>query len=96
VADLYHESCAKVGTSRARLMCSYFHALSPTTSPGGAAQRAGQIRYYKECVIPAFRATPATRRRATAISSTWWRGAERAPEDLTENSVLLGSRRAIA
>src|SRR5262245_19308652 len=53
VADLYHETCARHGTKPQRLMCSYFTHFADNAAEE-AAQRARQIRYYKECVIPAF------------------------------------------
>ena len=57
-----------------------------------AAARARQIRYYRECVIPAFPGDPAT----APPSYRYFIGmVERLrtvqPEDLTENSVVLGS-----
>ena len=57
-----------------------------------AAQRARQIRYYKECVIPAFPGDPAT----APPSYRYFidivdRLQKVKAEDLTENSVLLGS-----
>src|SRR5262249_23556113 len=56
------------------------------------AQRARQIRYYKECVIPAFPSDPKT---APPSYRYFIEMVERLhkvrPEDLTENSVLLGS-----
>jgi len=59
VADLYNESCAKCGRKPGRLMCSYFcHFYDDPQQE--AAQRARQIRYYKECVIPAFPGDPKT------------------------------------
>jgi alkanesulfonate monooxygenase SsuD/methylene tetrahydromethanopterin reductase-like flavin-dependent oxidoreductase (luciferase family) len=91
VADLYHESCAKFGTQPGRLMCSYFTHFADTKEQE-AAQRARQIRYYKECVIPAFPGDPKT----APPSYRYFIGmVERLQnikaEDLTENSVLLGS-----
>ena len=59
VADLYHDSCAKYGTKPGRLMCSYFTHFADTKAQEDA-QRARQIRYYKECVIPAFPGDPKT------------------------------------
>jgi alkanesulfonate monooxygenase SsuD/methylene tetrahydromethanopterin reductase-like flavin-dependent oxidoreductase (luciferase family) len=95
VADLYHESCAKFGTQPGRLMCSYFTHFADTKEQE-AAQRARQIRYYKECVIPAFPGDPAT----APPSYRYFIGmVERLQkikaEDLTENSVLLGSAQQI-
>ncbi|MEA2992001.1 MAG: hypothetical protein QOD40_921, partial [Alphaproteobacteria bacterium] len=95
VADLYHESCAKFGTQPGRLMCSYFTHFADTKEQE-AAQRARQIRYYKECVIPAFPGDPKT----APPSYRYFIGmVERLQnikaEDLTENSVLLGSAQQI-
>jgi hypothetical protein len=56
------------------------------------AQRARQIRYYKECVIPAFPGDPRT---APPSYRYFIDIVERLQkikaEDLTENSVLIGS-----
>ena len=76
VRQLYHETCAKHGTQTGRLMCSYFIHFADDPAQEAAA-RARQIRYYKECVIPAFPATRAPRHRATAISSPWSSGSRR-------------------
>ena len=59
VADLYNETCAKHGKKPGRLMCSYFTHFADTPEQE-AAQRARQIRYYKECVIPALPGDPKT------------------------------------
>jgi hypothetical protein len=72
-------------------MCSYFIHFADTPAEEAAA-RARQIRYYRECVIPAFPGDPAT----APPSYRYFIGmVERLrtvkPEDLTENSVLLGS-----
>jgi alkanesulfonate monooxygenase SsuD/methylene tetrahydromethanopterin reductase-like flavin-dependent oxidoreductase (luciferase family) len=91
VAELYHETCAKHGTTPGRLMCSYFTHFADN-SEEEKAQRARQIRYYMECVIPAFPGDPAT---APPSYRYFIEMVERLhkvkPEDLTENSVLLGS-----
>jgi len=91
VADLYHETCSRHGRAPGRLMCSYFIHFADTSGEEEAA-RARQIRYYKECVIAAFPGDPAT----APPSYRYFIGmVERLrnvrPEDLTENSVLLGS-----
>jgi alkanesulfonate monooxygenase SsuD/methylene tetrahydromethanopterin reductase-like flavin-dependent oxidoreductase (luciferase family) len=91
VADLYHETCAKHGTKPAGLMCSYFIHFADT-APQEDAARARQIRYYKECVIPALPGDPKT---APPSYRYFVDMVERLskvrPQDLTENSVLLGS-----
>jgi alkanesulfonate monooxygenase SsuD/methylene tetrahydromethanopterin reductase-like flavin-dependent oxidoreductase (luciferase family) len=91
VADLYKETCAKYGQKPGRLMCSYFTHLADNKDVEDA-QRARQIRYYKECVIPAFPGDPKT---APPSYRYFIDIVERLhkvrPEDLTENSVLIGS-----
>src|SRR5947208_8751295 len=59
VADLYHETCARHGRPPGRLMCSYFIHFADTSAEEESAS-AGQIRYYKECVIAAFPGDPQT------------------------------------
>src|SRR5439155_1441895 len=91
VADLYCETCAKYGNTPGRLMCSYFTHFADSKAEEDA-QRARQIRYYKECVIPAFPGDPKT---APPSYRYFINIVERLrnvrPEDLTENSVLLGT-----
>src|SRR5204863_3500643 len=91
VADLYRETCARHGKPEGRLMCSYFLHFADTQEAEAAA-RARQIRYYKECVIAAFPGDPAT----APPSYRYFieivdRLTKVRPEDLGENSVLLGS-----
>jgi alkanesulfonate monooxygenase SsuD/methylene tetrahydromethanopterin reductase-like flavin-dependent oxidoreductase (luciferase family) len=91
VADLYRESCARYGTKPGRLMCSYFIHFADSTAQEDA-QRARQIRYYRECVILAFpgdpkSAPPSYRYFVDMVA----RLQQVKPEDLTENSVLLGT-----
>ncbi len=90
VRDLYHETCARYGTSPGRLMCSYFTHFADDDVQQQAA-RARQIRYYKECVIRAFPGDPAT---APPSYRYFIAMVERLhkvrSEDLTENSVLIG------
>ncbi len=91
VHDLYHETCAKHGKKPGRLMCSYFTHFADNKAQEDAV-RARQIRYYKECVIPALPGDPKT---APPSYRYFVDMVERLhkvkPEDLTENSVLLGS-----
>jgi alkanesulfonate monooxygenase SsuD/methylene tetrahydromethanopterin reductase-like flavin-dependent oxidoreductase (luciferase family) len=91
VADLYSETCVKHGRKPGRLMCSYFTHFADTEEQE-AAQRARQIRYYKECVIPAVPGDPKT---APPSYRYFVNMVERlqkvTPQDLTENSVLLGT-----
>ncbi len=72
-------------------MCSYFTHFADTTEQEGI-QRSRQIRYYKECAIPALPGDPKT----TPPSYRYFvdmvdRLRNVKPEDLTENSVLLGA-----
>ena len=95
VARLYRETCAKHGTTPGRLMCSYFIHFYDTPEQETAA-RARQLRYYQECVIPAFPGDPAT----APPSYRYFIGmVDRLknvrPEDLTDNAVLLGSAAGI-
>jgi alkanesulfonate monooxygenase SsuD/methylene tetrahydromethanopterin reductase-like flavin-dependent oxidoreductase (luciferase family) len=90
VADLYRETCAKHGNKPGRLMCSYFTHFADNKRQEDE-QRARQVRYYKECVIPAFPGDPKT----APPSYRYFidivdRLQKVRPEDLTENSVLLG------
>jgi alkanesulfonate monooxygenase SsuD/methylene tetrahydromethanopterin reductase-like flavin-dependent oxidoreductase (luciferase family) len=91
VRDLYEETCARHGKPAGRLMCSYFLHFADTAAEEAAA-RARQIRYYKECVIAAFPGDPAT----APPSYRYFidivdRLTKVRPQDLGENSVLLGS-----
>ena len=91
VADLYHASCVKFGTKPGRLMCSYFTHFADNDAQE-QAQRARQIRYYKECVIPAFPGDPKTAPPSYRYFIDMVARLQNVkPEDLTENSVLLGS-----
>ena len=95
VADLYHETCAKHGKKPGRLMCSYFTHFYDTPEQE-AAQRERQIRYYKECVIPAFPSDPKT---APPSYRYFIDMVDRLhkieAKHLTENSVLLGSAQSM-
>ena len=77
-------------------MCSYFIHFADNKAQEDAA-RARQIRYYRECVIPAFPGDPKT----APPSYRYFvdmvdRLRKVKPEDLTENSVLLGTPARIA
>jgi len=91
VADLYRETCITHGNRPGRLMCSYFVHIADSGEDEAAA-RARQIRYYRECVIPALPGDPKT----APPSYRYFidmvdRLRKVKPQDLTENSVLLGS-----
>ena len=91
VAELYHETCARHGHAGGRLMCSYFLHFADSPEEEAAA-RARQIRYYRECATAAFPGDPAT---APPSYRYFVEIVDRLqkvrPEDLSENSVLLGT-----
>jgi alkanesulfonate monooxygenase SsuD/methylene tetrahydromethanopterin reductase-like flavin-dependent oxidoreductase (luciferase family) len=96
VSELYQQTCARHGRAAGRLTCSYFIHFADTKAEEEAA-RARQIRYYQECAIAALPGDPKT----TPPSYRYFVGmVERLrnvrPQDLTENSVLLGSPAEIA
>ena len=91
VADLYHEACARHGHEPGRLMCSYFTHFADNAQQE-TSQRARQVRYYKECVIPAVPGDPKTVPPSYRYFIDMVERLHKVrPEDLTENSVLLGS-----
>jgi alkanesulfonate monooxygenase SsuD/methylene tetrahydromethanopterin reductase-like flavin-dependent oxidoreductase (luciferase family) len=95
VADLYNETCAKHGREPGRLMCSYFIHFFDNPSQEAAA-RARQIRYYKECVLPAFPGDPATAPPSYRYFIDMVARLQSLTADqLTENSVLLGNAASI-
>jgi alkanesulfonate monooxygenase SsuD/methylene tetrahydromethanopterin reductase-like flavin-dependent oxidoreductase (luciferase family) len=95
VADLYNETCAKHGKKPGRLMCSYFTHFADTPEQE-AAQRARQIRYYKECVIPALPGDPKTAPPSYRYFIDMVDKLSKVkPQDLTENSVLIGTTAGI-
>ncbi len=78
-------------TKPGRLMCSYFTHFADNAEQE-AAQRARQIRYYKECVIPAFPSDPKTAPPSYRYFIDMVDRLQKIKaEDLTENSVLIGS-----
>jgi alkanesulfonate monooxygenase SsuD/methylene tetrahydromethanopterin reductase-like flavin-dependent oxidoreductase (luciferase family) len=95
VADLYNETCAKHGKKPGRLMCSYFTHFADTPEQE-ATQRARQIRYYKECVIPALPGDPKTAPPSYRYFVDMVDKLHKVkPQDLTENSVLIGTSAGI-
>jgi alkanesulfonate monooxygenase SsuD/methylene tetrahydromethanopterin reductase-like flavin-dependent oxidoreductase (luciferase family) len=91
VNKLYGETCARHGKPRKNLMCSYFiHFCDDAASE--AAARARQIRYYKECVIPAFPSDPAKCPPSYHYTLAMMDRLHKVkPEDLGSNSVLIGN-----
>jgi alkanesulfonate monooxygenase SsuD/methylene tetrahydromethanopterin reductase-like flavin-dependent oxidoreductase (luciferase family) len=91
VADLYKETCAKHGIKPGRMMCSYFIHFADDKAQEDA-QRARQIRYYRECVIPALPGDPKTAPPSYRYFIDMVARLQKVePQDLTENSVLIGS-----
>src|SRR5262245_32884316 len=96
VSDLYRETCARHGRKPGRLMCSYFTHFADNPR-AEAEQRLRQIRYYRECVIPALPGDPKTAPPSYHYFVDMVERLQKVrPEDLTENSVLLGSAQQIA
>jgi len=91
VNDRYKESAAKHGKQSGRLMCSYFiHFADDETSQAAARNR--MIRYYKECVIPALPHDPTNIPPSYKYFIDMVNKLEKVkPEDLQENSVLIGT-----
>jgi len=95
VADLYNETCAKHARKPGRLMCSYFIHFYDNQGQEDAA-RARQIRYYRECVIPALPGDPKNAPPSYAYFVDMVERLQKVePEQLTENSVLLGNAQGI-
>jgi alkanesulfonate monooxygenase SsuD/methylene tetrahydromethanopterin reductase-like flavin-dependent oxidoreductase (luciferase family) len=95
VADLYHESCARFGHKPKKLICSYFTHFFDTPEQEMAA-RTRQVRYYKECVIPALPGDPKTAPPSYRYFVDMVARLQKVrTEDLTENSVLLGNAQQI-
>lgn len=95
VVDLYNETCAKNGKRPGRVMCSYFTHFADNDAQEQAA-RARQIRYYKECVLPALPGDPKTAPPSYRYFIDMVDRLQKVkPEDLTENAVLLGSPQRI-
>src|SRR5882757_6046837 len=91
VSDLYHETCASRGNEGGNLICSYFTHFADNEAEEKAA-RARQIRYYKECLLAAFPGDPATAPPSYRYFIEIVQRLETiAAEDLTENSVLIGT-----
>ena len=91
VNNLYTETCARHNKARKRLMCSYFIHFADTPEQELAA-RERQVRYYKECVLAAFpsdpdKCPPSYRYFLDMVQ----RIKNVKPQDLTSNSVLIGS-----
>ena len=77
VADLYHESCAKYGTKPRPADVQLLHALRRQCRAGEGAARAPDPLLQGMRDPVASRAIRRPRRRAIAISSTWWSGCTR-------------------
>jgi len=93
--DVYHESCIKHGKKPGKMICSYFTHFADNAEQEQAA-RIRQLRYFQECVLDALPGDPAT---APPTYKYFISMVERLknmkPEQLNDNSVLMGSARAI-
>ncbi len=95
VVDLYNETCIKHGQKPGRVMCSYFTHFADNNMQEQAA-RDRQIRYYRECVIPALPGDPRTAPPSYRYFIDMVERLKKVkPEDLTENAVLLGTPQRI-
>ena len=91
VAAVYHDRCADEGREPSALMCSYFLHFADTKAQEHDA-RARQIRYYRECAIPALPSDPATVPPSYRyFISMVERLRNVQPAGLSENAVLLGT-----
>jgi alkanesulfonate monooxygenase SsuD/methylene tetrahydromethanopterin reductase-like flavin-dependent oxidoreductase (luciferase family) len=94
-AQVYKDACAAAGGRPGRMVCSYFLHFADTPAAERAA-RERQIRYFKECVVAALpgdpKTAPPTYRYFVGMVESLLK---MKPEDLTENSVLLGTPAAI-
>jgi len=91
VHDRFKETAAKYNNKSGRMMCSYFMHFADDDA-GQAESRNRMIRYYKECVIPAVPNDP----KNTPPSYAYFldmvdKLGNVKPEDLRENSVLIGT-----
>lgn len=89
-ADVFRDACVAEGNEPGRMICSYFTHYADTPEEDRAA-RERQVRYFKECVIAAVPGDPKTAPptyKYFADMVTYLENMK--PEDLTENSVLLG------
>ena len=96
VADLYNETCVKHGKQARPADVQLLHPFLRHTRRRRTPQRARQIRYYKECVIPALPGDPKTAPPSYAYFIDMVERLHKVrPEELTENSVLLGNSQSI-
>ena len=77
VADLYHESCARHGNQAGAADVQLLHPFRRQQGAGGRAARAPDPLLQGMRDPGVSRAIRRPRRRATAISSTWWSGCTR-------------------
>jgi len=93
--DAYREACVKAGHRPGRRMCSYFIFLADTPAEEDYG-RVSQLRYFKECALPAFRfeagQAPPTMQYFLKISAIL---EDMKKEDLSDKSILLGSPQQI-
>jgi len=88
--EMFRSLEAAAGKTPGRMICSYFVHFADNTAQEMEARRR-QVRYFQECVVPALPGDPKT----APPTYTYFVGMvanlnSMKPEDLTENSVLLG------
>ena len=91
----YEDTCGKYGKAKKKLMCSYFiHFADDAASEAAARER--QIRYYRECVIPALPGDRATAPKSYLYMVDIVEKLQKArPQDLNSNAVLIGNSEQI-
>lgn len=92
----YRERCEAYGHTPGRAMCSYFIYIADTPAEDDYG-RQSQIDYFRHCVMPAFpsdpdQAPPTARYFAKIVENL----SKMRKEDLTMNSLLIGSPERIA
>ena len=91
VRKLYEDTCVQHGNTPKKLMCSYFiHFCDDEKSEAEARDR--QIRYYRECVIPALPGDRATAPKSYLYMVDMVERLHKAQaKDLNSNAVLIGN-----
>ena len=91
VTKFFGEACAEHGKPMGKVKCSYFIHFADTPEEELKA-RERQLRYFQECVIDALPSNPATTPPTYRYFINMVENLKKMrPEDLTENSVLIGN-----
>jgi alkanesulfonate monooxygenase SsuD/methylene tetrahydromethanopterin reductase-like flavin-dependent oxidoreductase (luciferase family) len=91
VTKFFNEACAANGKPAGKVKCSYFIHFADTPEEEMEARKR-QLRYFQECVIDALPSNPATTPPTYRYFNSMVENLKKMrPEDLTENSVLIGN-----